>query len=263
MNGIGWDHELLWQFATSHGLDRRAFLGLMVSGGAAGVFAAYGVDPAIPDAHSGHTYPVTPSSASGPWFKNAEPYIIRGDKGLESRLESLDGLTTPNRLFFVRNNSVNWDVDTADWTLSVECDAISDPLRLTYQDIGNPHALTLISYLECAGNHCAMFGRVNGQPAPGSQWMTGAVGNGEWVGGARCDVLTLSSIPDSAHNHSRCRRKHPTRQRALQRKGLSIQSTSPPSRPRRMTSSPLFLDNPYPQVTIALNGRYLRSKRRK
>ena len=36
MNGIGWDHELLWQFATSRGLDRRAFLGLLVSSGAAG-----------------------------------------------------------------------------------------------------------------------------------------------------------------------------------------------------------------------------------
>lgn len=85
MNGIGWDHELLWQFATSHGLDRRAFLGLLASGGAAAVFAACGADPASPDTYSGDTDPDTPSSASGPWPKNPEPFITRDDKALETR----------------------------------------------------------------------------------------------------------------------------------------------------------------------------------
>ena len=110
---------------------------------------------------------------------------------------------------------------------------------------------------------CSTWSTVNRQPATGSQWMTGAVGNGEWLGPSLRDVLTLAGIRDSAHNRPRCRRKHPTRHRVLQRKGLPVQPTSPPSHPRRMTSPPLFLDNPYPQVTIALNGRYLRSKRRK
>ena len=33
--------------------------------------------------------------------------------------------------------------------------------------------------------------------------MTGAVGNGEWVGASLRDVLTLAGIRDSAHNRPR------------------------------------------------------------
>ena len=58
------------------------------------------------------------------------------------------------------------------------------------------HALT--SYLECAGNHRAMFDLVKGQPASGTQWMTGAVSNGEWVGARLSDVLTLAGIREDA-----------------------------------------------------------------
>ena len=35
-------------------------------------------------------------------------------------METMQGLVTPNRLFFVRNNSVSLDVDAADWRLAVE-----------------------------------------------------------------------------------------------------------------------------------------------
>ena len=194
------DHGSLWRIAAGHGLDRRTFLGLLIAGGAAGVFAACGVDPASPDAYSGDTDPDTPSSASGPWFKNPEPFIVRDDKGLETRLENLDGLITPNHLFFVRNNSISLDIDPANWTLSVEGDAVSDPLRLTYQDIRNLPTRTLISYLECAGNHRAMFGLVNGQQASGTQWMTGAISNGEWIGASLRDVLALAGIRDDARS---------------------------------------------------------------
>ena len=85
MNVIGWDHELLWQFATSHRLDRRAFLGLLVSGGAAALFAACGADPASPDADPRLTDPDAPPPPAGPWFQNPEPFVIRSHKGLETR----------------------------------------------------------------------------------------------------------------------------------------------------------------------------------
>ena len=110
----------------------------------------------------------------------------------------MQGLTTPNRLFFVRNNSVSLDLDASDWRLSVEGDAVTEPMELTYVDVMNLPGRALTSYLECAGNHRAMFGLLKGREASGTQWMTGAIGNGEWAGVALRDVLTLAGIRAAA-----------------------------------------------------------------
>ena len=48
-----------------------------------------------------------------PWFKDPAPFIEHDGKSLEARLESMQGLITPNRLFFVRNNSVSLDLDVS------------------------------------------------------------------------------------------------------------------------------------------------------
>ena len=80
----------------------------------------------------------------------------------------------------------------------MEGDAVSEPLELTYGNIRSLPSRTLTSYLECAGNHRAMFHLMNGQEASGTQWMTGAVSNGEWVGAQLRDVLTLAGIQPDA-----------------------------------------------------------------
>ena len=87
------------------------------------------------------------------------------------------GLITPNRFFFVRNNSR----EPRSGRLRVgglrsTADAIGNPLELSYADVLNMRGTTLVSYLECAGNHRAMFGLVNGRQAEGTQWGRGAVG---------------------------------------------------------------------------------------
>jgi len=141
----------------------------------------------------------TPAAATdSPWFKDPAPFIRRDGKGLEARLETMQGLITPNRLFFVRNNCVSIDVDASTWQLSVEGDGVAEPLELTYDDVKSLPSRTLTSYLECAGNHRAMFGLLQGRESSGTQWMTGAVGNGEWVGVPLRDVLTLAGIHASA-----------------------------------------------------------------
>ena len=181
----------LWEFASARGMGRRHFLRLLLAGGATAVLAAC-ADMTPSDATVGFQAP------TGPWFKDPGPFIVRGDKGLEARLENMQGMLTPNRLFFVRNNSVSLDLDAGDWRLIVEGDAISEPLELTYAEIRNLPTRTLTSYLECAGNHRAMFNLMNGQEASGTQWMTGAVSNGEWVGAQLRDVLALAGIrPDA------------------------------------------------------------------
>ena len=189
----------LWEFASARGMDRRRFLRLLVAGGATAVLAAC-ADLGSPDAPAG-TQPsvaVTDPAQGGPWFKDPAPFIMHGDKGLEARLENMQGMLTPNRLFFVRNNSVSLDLDADHWRLIVEGDAVSEPLELTYQEIRSLPSRTLTSYLECAGNHRAMFNLLNGLEASGTQWMTGAVGNGEWVGAQLRDVLTLAGIQPNA-----------------------------------------------------------------
>ena len=99
----------------------------------------------------------------------------------------MQGLITLNRIFFVRNNSVSLNPNPSDWRLTVEGDAVTEPMELTYDDIRCLPNRTLTSYVECAGNHRAMFDLMVGQKTSGTQWITGAVGNGEWVGAATRD----------------------------------------------------------------------------
>ena len=190
--------ERLWELASARGMGRRRFLQLMMAGGATAVLAACVGDGQPSDA----LRPTTPVSidpaTDSPWFKDTAPFIMRDNKGLEARLENMQGLITPNSLFFVRNNSVSLDLDAASWRLSVEGDAVAEPLALTYDDVRSLPGRVLTAYLECAGNHRAMFDLLKGRKASGTQWMTGAVGNGEWTGAALRDVLTLAGIRGNA-----------------------------------------------------------------
>ena len=194
------DGEPLWEFARSRGIDRRQFLRLMLAGGATAVLAAcVGMEPSSGRPQAAPTAPAAETVADSPFFKDPAPFIVRDDKGLEARLEEMRGLITPNSHFFVRNNApASLGVEASDWRLSVEGDAVSEPVTLTYDDVRRLPSHMLISYLECAGNHRAMFGILNGKPSSGTQWMTGAVGNGEWVGARLSDVLTLAGIRDDA-----------------------------------------------------------------
>ena len=107
------DSEPLWKFAEARGISRRHFLRLMAVGGAAAVLAAC----AIPET-PGATQPLPPpladslESVTPARFKDPSPFIVHDDKSLEARLENMRGLITPNRYFFVRNNSVSLDLDT-------------------------------------------------------------------------------------------------------------------------------------------------------
>ena len=191
--------EGLWEFARAHGMDRRRFLRLLLAGGATAVLAGcIGIEQRVEGPPTAPKQAGSLPSSAPPFFKDPGPFIRRDEKGLEARLENLEDLITPNRLFFVRNNSVSLDLDVADWRLSIEGDAVEEPMELTHSDIMGLPSRTLISFLECAGNHRAMFDLINGRKAAGTQWMIGAIGNGEWEGAALRDVLTLAGIQANA-----------------------------------------------------------------
>ena len=188
----------LWESAKAHGISRRRFLALLSAGGAAAVLAACG-DYWQPSSNLETTAVEPLSTAEKPsWFKDPSPFIRRDEKGLEARLENMQGLITPRHLFFVRNNSISVDLDVSNWSLSIEGDAVANPTELSYDRIRSLPSRTLVSYLECAGNHRAMFDLVQGRAADGTQWMTGAIGNGEWTGVPLRDVLELADITDAA-----------------------------------------------------------------
>ena len=183
--------------AYERGISRRRFLQLLSVGGAAAVLAACFGDR-LPGTSDPTPAPTAIGQAEPPrWYKDPTPFIQRSGS-LEARLENLQEVMTPNKLFFVRNNSTSMDVDATTWRLSVEGDAVSSPMELSYTDIQNMPSSTLVCYLECAGNHRAMFNIVNGQKADGTQWERGAVGNGEWIGVSLRDVLTRAGITEDA-----------------------------------------------------------------
>ena len=196
------DRASLWPFAAARGLDRRRFLELLLAGGPAAVLAACGgsESPALPPPPA--TGPAPPPAApeppeAAPFFKDTAPFIQHG-KSLETRLEAMPGLITPNELFFVRNNGGSLGIRETDWRLVVEGDAVENPIELSYDEILGLPPRTLTAYLECAGNHRAMFDRVQGRPAEGTQWGTGGIGNGTWRGARLADVLRLARITPAA-----------------------------------------------------------------
>lgn len=192
------EEDQLWLLAQSSGISRRRFLQLLSIGGAAAVLAACSGFRLPGSSDTGTAGAGVTAQGEFPgWFKDPEPFILRG-ASLEARLENMQGVITPNRLFFVRNNSASIDVDSNRWRLTVEGDAVAKPLELSYQDIRSMPSRTLVSYLECAGNHRAMFNIVNGQEAQGTQWERGAIGNGEWTGVPLRDVLERAGISGDA-----------------------------------------------------------------
>ncbi len=183
----------LWELAQHSGMSRRRFLALMAAGGAAAVLAA-----CTDIGTGGDAGPAVQSEAEAlPWFKDPAPFI-RHEKSLEARLESIQGTITPNDLFFVRNNSVSVDIDADEWRLSVDGDAVGSPLGLSYKDLRGMPSRTVVSYLECGGNHRAMFDLLQGRKAEGTQWSTGGIGNAEWTGVALGDVLDRAETSPEA-----------------------------------------------------------------
>ena len=204
------------------GISRRRFLRVLSLGSAAAVLAGCtgssqraggaGEGDAGPQADSSGTGAApaasatptageagTPAAEPVPFFKDPAPFVRHPGGVLESRLELQRGLITPNRLFFVRNNSDRrTDIDSAAWRLSVEGDALERPLEFSYDDIRGMPSRSLVCYLECAGNHRSMFETVNGQATSGTQWGTGGIGNAEWTGVPLRDVLSAAGIrPDA------------------------------------------------------------------
>jgi DMSO/TMAO reductase YedYZ molybdopterin-dependent catalytic subunit len=105
----------------------------------------------------------------------------------EMPLESVHGLVTPNRLFFVRNHFPLPTIDRANWKLPVY-GLVQRPLELHLDELNTMPQRSVFATVECAGNGRSFLR----EPQAGVQWGAGAIGHAEWTG------VPLSAVLDQA-----------------------------------------------------------------
>ncbi len=141
--------------------------------------------------------PDQPPDRQPSWVKDPSGLIRRGTN-LETRLEDVRGLITPNDLFFVRNHTPTPEINPDEYALTVTGPGVSQEVRLNLDDLQALPSRTLIAYIECAGNWRGFFEEATGRTVSGGRWGTGAVGCAEWTGPALADVLELAGVRDDA-----------------------------------------------------------------
>ena len=178
----------LIQRAEQHGLSRRQLLKLFASGGVGAVLAAC-ERPSAPGAAT--------VSVELPWVKDPAPFF-QHPTNLETRLELLDGVITPNELFFVRNHAPTPRLDASQYLLRVTGDAVEREVELTLADLETLPSESVVAYLECAGNWRSFWLTETGRNASGGQWARGGVGCAQWSGPTLASVLALAGVRDTA-----------------------------------------------------------------
>ena len=130
-----------------------------------------------------------------PSSKFPRPLIVREHQplNLESPFELLDGLLTPNHLFYVRNHFPVPQIDARDYELTIS-GAVRNPFTLAYEQLRAMQPETRIATLECAGNSRVFLA----PPAKGVQWQSGAVGTAEWTGVPLSALLHRARPTDEA-----------------------------------------------------------------
>ena len=133
------------------------------------------------------------------WVKDTSDFLVHEAGGLETPYQTQDNYYTPNERFFLCSLRTP-EVDIAAYRLVVEGDGVAKRLELTYQDLSAMEQHVLPVYLECAGNHRAMFETVLGERLDKRpelielRWGLGAIGMAQWRGVRLHDVLELASI---------------------------------------------------------------------
>lgn len=118
----------------------------------------------------------------------------------ESRLDQVAGWITPRDLHFVRSQHVAPTIDPETYRLSIEGDAVGNPIQLSLADLKRLPSRSQINWLECAGNSRVQYERVLGKAVDPAQlpWGQGAVSNSEWTGVSLSTVLDLADIRPGA-----------------------------------------------------------------
>lgn len=200
--------QALWNKADAAGMSRRKFLAMLATSGAAAVLTACSpkiIPTPTPTPTPAPTPTPTPTPAiTPPLIYEPKPpeYFIPLGSNAEMRFELMANRTysMPNSFFFVRNHTSTPfpSIDVNTWTLSLEGDGITNPLKLSYDDLLAMPSTTVTRFVECAGNGRSFFASMLNNPAQGGQWHLGAYGIAEWIGVKLSDILNRAGIKDSA-----------------------------------------------------------------
>lgn len=109
------------------------------------------------------------------------------------------GYLVSNDRFFVMSWGEAPRIDAATWRLKIEGSGVERPLELTYDELLGLPSVSLIRYIECAGNGRAFFGEELGRESDSwPRWRLGGYGVAEWTGVPLRDVLALAGLKKTA-----------------------------------------------------------------
>jgi len=179
--------EYRWRLAGRLGLSRRRFLQAAAGAGAAVALGGPSSRPAEAQTAPAVVVKPTPADLFNDYGSNKE-----------MRWEAMyqRGYLTPTELFFVRNHTKTPRIDVASWRLKVEGSGVGRPLELSLDDLVGLPSVSVIRYVECAGNGRSFFGK----KAQGTQWKLGGVGVAEWTGVPLREVLDRAGLKPTARD---------------------------------------------------------------
>jgi sulfane dehydrogenase subunit SoxC len=184
--------EYIWQQVRELGVSRRRFFQILAAGSTAAALSARSSRKAW--AAQAAPVPVvkpTPKELFNDFGSNKE---MRWENMYER------GYLVPSELFFVRNHTRTPRVDAEKWRLKLEGSGIEKPMELTYDELLSLPSVSVIRYVECAGNGRSFFEAVYGKKADGTQWKLGAIGVAEWTGVPLAEVLNRAGLKKSARD---------------------------------------------------------------
>lgn len=161
-------------------LSRRDFLAASAAGGLAAALPGCRSKPP----GSGIVKPVP-----------AELFIVHGASNAETRLDALPPeLLTPTAQFFVRSHEGTPTIDAADWSLTIDGDAVERPYTLTHDQLLALPETTVIRFIDCAGNGRAFYEDLLGARVEGDRWRFGGYGVAAWTGVPLSHLLRRAGV---------------------------------------------------------------------
>jgi DMSO/TMAO reductase YedYZ molybdopterin-dependent catalytic subunit len=181
--------EYVWRAARDLGVSRRRFFQILAAGGAVAALSGRATKASAAQAAPTPVVKPTPKNLFYDFGSNKE---MRWENMYER------GYLVPNELFFVRNHTRTPSLDVKNWRLKVEGSGVQKPMELSYDEILSMPSVSVIRYVECAGNGRSFFSAVQGKKADGTQWKLGAIGVAEWTGVPLSEVLNRAGLKKSA-----------------------------------------------------------------
>lgn len=184
--------EFIWRRARDLGVSRRRFLGMLAGAGALAV-GSVGLS----------SRPAWAGPATDLVVKPTPPesfYDFGSNKEMRWEVMSTRGYVVPTEFFFVRDHSRTARIDASTWRLRVEGSGVDRPQEFSYEQILAMPSVSVIRFVECAGNGRSFFEALYGKRAQGTQWKLGAIGVAEWTGVPLREVVDRCGVRRTARD---------------------------------------------------------------